>query len=354
MMRRLSLALPLLLLLLPAAAAAQGTTAEQIQRAVALYNNFQVEQARPILLNIISPNYLQQVLPSERVDAYKYLGASYAILGYPDTARTYFVAALDFDPFTDLDVDRFGPQELAEFNRAKLTIFKAGVAPIVPRVVNPRIDSTHYAFRVITTSRGQMNVTVLKQTDSTRNRVELFNGSNDGLRQIRWNGVKTNGEFADTGIYLVRVTAQRDGGAEIREQQFFRIEHHHEPLEQPIPPFNRATQLLRDSIPATAPYMDLAKGLFAAAATFGIASLTLNNDVNGYVTHVAGAGAAGVVAGSWSFLYRRKNRIISANAQENARREAERARYNAGVEARNNARLDARLVIITPVAGFSR
>lgn len=359
-MRRLYLAsllfvLPLVsLLLAPALGGAQGTTREQINRAIAMYNNLQVEAARPILLNIISPSYLQQVQPDERVDAYKYLGASYAVLGAPDTAATYFVAALDFDPFTDLDVDLFGPQELDAFNKAKRSIFKAGIAPVVSRLVNPRVDSTHYAFRVITTSRGQVNVTVLKQTDSTRNRVELFNGSNEGLRQVRWNGVLTSGQFADTGIYLVRVTAQRDGGgAEIREQQFFRIEHHHEPLEDLLPEF-RPEQKLVDRISTSAPYMDLAKGIFAAAATFGIAQFTLNQDVKGYTTHVAGAGVVGLVAGTWSFLYRRNNRTIADNARENARREAERARYNTAVQARNDARLDARLVIITPIAGFSR
>lgn len=343
------------LLLLPAAlgAQAEGTTREQIDRAIAMYNNFQVEQARPILLRIISPTYLQQVLPSERVDVYKYLGASYALLNHPDTARTYFTAALDFDPFTDLDVNVFGPQELAAFNEAKRIIFKVGVAAIRPKLIIPREDTSAYAFRIITTSRGQMRVEIISQPDSNRVRELLFQDYNDGLRQIRWNGVLRSGQFADTGIYMIRVTAQRDGGSPNTAQQFFRIEHHFDPLEDTLPQF-LPEQLLQDRIPASAPYMDLAKGLFAAAASFGVATLTLNQDVTGWQTHAAGAGAVGLVAGGWSFLYRRQNRTIGPNAAENARRQAERRAHNLAVESRNKAKLDARQIIITPIAGFSR
>lgn len=350
MIRRLCL---LALLVFPAVAGGQGTTREQIQRAVAMYNNFQVEQARPILLNIISANYLQPVSPTERVEVYKYLGASYALLSHPDTARTYFTAALDFDPFTDLDVNVFGPQELAAFNEAKRRIFKVGVAPIRSKLIVPRLDTSAYAFRIITTSRGQMNVTILSQPDSNRVRELLFQDYNDGLRQIRWNGVLRSGQFADTGIYMIRVTAQPDGGSPFTAQQFFRLEHHFDPLEDTLPPF-RPEQLLPDRIANSAPYMDLAKGFFAAAASFGLATLTLNQDVSGWQTHAAGASAVGLLAGGWSFLYRRQNRTIGPNAAENTRRQAERRRHNDAVEARNRAKLDARLIIITPIAGFSR
>ena len=349
-MRRLYL---LTLLAIPAALSGQGTTREQIDRAIAMYNNFQVEQARPILLNIISPSYLQPVLPAERVDVYKYLGASYALLSHPDTARTYFTAALDFDPFTDLDVAVFGPQELAAFNDAKRRIFKVGVAPIRPKLIIPREDTSAYGFRIITTSRGQMNVTIMSQPDSNKVREILFQDYNDGLRQIRWNGVLRSGQFADTGIYMIRVTAQPDGGSPYTAQQFFRIEHHFDPLEDSLPPF-RPEQLLQDRIPTSAPYMDLAKGIFAAAASFGVATLTLNQDVIGWQTHAVGAGAVGLIAGGWSFLYRRQNRTIGPNAAENARRQAERAAHNLAVETRNKAKLDARQIIITPIAGFSR
>lgn len=341
-----------ILSLFPAVAGAQ-TTAELIARAKNFYNNFQVEAARPILLGIISPNYLQQVLPSERVEAYKYLGASYALMEKPDSARIFFAAALDFDPFTDLDVNTFSAVELREFNEAKKTIFKVGVAPIRNRLVNPRNDSTSYVFRTITTGRGVLNARILSQPDTMRTQIPLYSGSNDGLRNIRWSGTRPNGQFADTGVYVIRVSAQQTGGQEQTEQEFFRLEHHYEALEDTLPTF-RPEQLLQERISTVAPYWDLGKGVLAAAASFGLASVALNNDVKGWSSHMAVAGGAGLLAGSVSFFYRRGNRTIRANADENARRQAQRTAFNDAVRARNQQRLDARFVIITPVAGFSR
>ena len=348
MIRRLLL----LLTLLPAVAAAQ-TTAELIARAKNHYNNFNVEEARPILLRIISPNYLNPVLPAERVEALKYLGASYALLTKPDSARLFFAAALDFDPFTDLDVQTFSAVELGEFNEAKKTIFKVGVAPIRNRLVNPRNDSTSYVFRTITTGRGVLVARILSQPDTTRTHVELFSGSNDGLRNIRWNGVLSNGQFADTGVYVIRVSASQGSGQQQTEQQFFRLEHHHEPLEDTLPAF-RPEQLLQERISTIAPYWDLGKGTLAAAASFALASVALNSDVKGSTVHMAAAGATGLLVGVGSFLYRRGKPTIRANADENARRQAQRTAFNNAVRARNQQKLDARFIIITPVAGFSR
>ena len=348
MIRRLFL----LLTLLPAVATAQ-TTAELLTRAKAHYNNFNVEEARPILLRIISPNYLNQVLPEQRVEALKYLGASYALLTKPDSARLFFAAALDFDPFTDLDVQAFSAVELGEFNEAKKTIFKVGVAPIRNRLVNPRNDSTSYVFRTITTGRGVLTARILSQPDTTRTRVPLYQGSNDGLRNIRWNGTLSNGQFADTGVYVIRVSAAQSNSQEQTEQQFFRLEHHHEALEDTLPEF-RPEQLLQERISTIAPYWDLGKGFLAAAAAFGLASVALNSDVKGWSTHMGIAGIAGLGAGAGSFLYRRSHQTIRANADENSRRQAQRTAFNNAVRARNQQKLDARFVIITPVAGFSR
>ena len=109
----------LLCLLLPTLAVAQASTEEQLKRAVDMYNGFNIEGARPILLNIISPNNLLSVSPEQKVKALKYLGASYAVLDRPDSAVYFFTAALDYDPFTDLDPQEFSAAELAAFSRAK-------------------------------------------------------------------------------------------------------------------------------------------------------------------------------------------------------------------------------------------
>ena len=342
-----------LIAVLPAALLAQGTTFEKIQRAKQLYANFRVEEARPILVEIIAPGYLQPVSPTERVEAYKYLGASYALLGHADTARTFFTAALDFDPFTDLDPNEFSPSEIAAFNEATRGLFKVGVAPIQSQTIRPREDSTAYLFRVVTTSRGNLTITIMSQPDTMRAYEVLFQDSNDGPRPIPWKGILNSGEFAPEGTYMIRAMGSRGAGLPTVSSQLFRLEYHHEALEDTLPPFG-AGQLLRDSIPASAPYMDLAKGVLAALSAGAVASLTLNNDVKGWEPHVASASLAGLVAGGWSFLYRRQNRTIRANAEENARRQARRAEFNRGVYERNGQRLAERWLIITPVAGFSR
>ena len=55
-----------------------------------------------------------------------------------------------------------------------------------------------------------------------------------------------------------------------------------------------------------------------------------------------------------SFLYRRQNRSISENVRENQCRNNERRAFNDRVSRTNQARLDRRLLIITPASGFTR
>ena len=355
-MRRL---LPVLAVLLAAAALprfapAQGTTKDNIDRAIAMYKAFNVEGARPLLQAIVSPAYLQPVTPAERVAAYKYLGASYALLDKQDTAITFFVAALDFDPFTDLDLEEFSPAELSAFNMARSRIFKVGVKPVLSKVINPRVDSTAYVFRLISTSRASLMVVDLVNQGDTTKKENLLRQPNEGPRQIRWLGVLQSGLFADSGIYMLRVQATKEGSSQpVEAQQFFRLEHAFEPLEDTLPSFTSA-QLLQEQIPTRAPYMDLIKGVVAGGMAFGLATVAMNSYVKGWQTHALSAAAVSVGAGTWSFFYRRANRSIGDNVRENARRQAQRAAFNAAVQARNRVRLDNRFIILTPVTGFSR
>src|ERR1044071_9331299 len=110
-----------LLMAAPQPVRAQSTQ-QLIDSATKLYEGFNVEAARPILLRIISPGYLQQVTSEQKATAFKYLGASYAVLASPDSAKQFFVAALDFDPFTDLDPTKFAASELSAFNDAKSSL----------------------------------------------------------------------------------------------------------------------------------------------------------------------------------------------------------------------------------------
>ena len=91
------------------ALAGQGSTGELLGQAHEFYERLEVERALPLLRQIVSPNWPFEVTPEQRVDAYKYLGACLALAGKRDSAVLYFRAAIERDPFTDLDPSRFTP-----------------------------------------------------------------------------------------------------------------------------------------------------------------------------------------------------------------------------------------------------
>ena len=78
-MRRFAFA-TMLFVATPALAHAQASTQQRIEQAIQLYEAFNVEAARPILAGIVSASYLQQVTAEQRATAYKYLGASLAVI----------------------------------------------------------------------------------------------------------------------------------------------------------------------------------------------------------------------------------------------------------------------------------
>jgi hypothetical protein len=347
-MRRLCAAA--LVLATPSIAFAQGTTADQIRRAVDMYNNFNIEGARPILQQIISPSYLQRVEPEERVTAYKYLGASFAVLDKADSAAIFFTAALDFDPFTDLDPREFSAAELNAFNTAKQRLFKVALRPITPRI----IDST-YAFRLISTHRSSISVDLIDQRDTLRKEV-LYQGENDGPRELRWNGLLRGGQRADSAIYELRVVGRSllasMAGSTTTDRQLFRIEHVYEPLEDTLPEIP-PSELLQQEHRQAAPWFDLMKGAAVGVAAVALPLAALDKDVR-YQAHAATAGAVGLGSAVIALLYRRANRTIPANVRENTRRQTERANFNAGVRRRNLDRLNATTLLICPPTGCPR
>ena len=198
-----------LLLVVPGRSRAQSTD-DKINQAVALYVKFEIEAARPLLQEVLSPTWLQPISTEQRVTAYKYLGASYAVIGKPDSAANYFVAALAYDAFTDLDRNLFSPPELAAFDLAKTKIFKVGIQPpFRAKVVNPQSttpDSTIYTFRITTTQRAQVTVTLTSKAakDSGLSQT-VFNGQSDGVNDIPWNG-RINNRLAPAGTYEFKVS----------------------------------------------------------------------------------------------------------------------------------------------------
>lgn len=347
MIRRAALAV---LLLAPVALPGQQSTESELRRAIQYYNSFNIEGARPILENILSPSYLRSVTPTQRVTALKYLGASYAVLDRSGEAINYFIAALDFDPFTSLDPREFSATEQAAFTQAKQRIFKVGIRPISARI----IDST-FVFRLVTTHRANLTVTLIDTRDPARREV-LFQAENDGLREIPWNGLLRNGERADSAIYELEVRGHSmlaaGGGVPTVDRQLFRIEHAFAPLEDTLPAFG-SDELLIEEYQQAATWLDLVKGGALAAAAVAIPVLALNNDVP-WKSHATIAATVGAASGGIAFQYRRSHRKIPANVAENERRRAQRNEFNAAVRARNAARVAQTILLICPATGCPR
>ena len=360
-MRRLALAT--LLLATPALARAQQATETRLLNAIARYEAFDVEGARPVLLQIISPGYLEQVTQVQRATAYKYLGASYAVLAAPDTAITYFRAALDFDPFTDLDPAKFAASELEAFNRAKAEIFKVAMREIPgPALLRPQpglaLETAAYTFTFISTQRSNMRI-VLQQTarvpggDSIPDQI-LVTGTNDGVRTFAWRGTQNNGQFAPPGTYTIIVSAtslQGNNAREERDSKTFRLEHLLEPLEDTLPTLNPndPTQLLPTEYRQFAIWQDLIKGGFVGAVAAVALPGIVGSDINTLPHALGSAGLVAVGAGA-SFLYRRKNPQIRVNVAENQRRQKVRSDFNARIRASNDQRRSRTVMVMTPVA----
>lgn len=340
------LVLTALLLGVPVVGRAQ--TEENLRRAIDMYAQFNIEGARPILLNIISPSYLLSVSTEQKVRAFKYLGASYAVLDKPDSAVSFFMAALDHDPFTDLDPREFSASELGAFNLAKQRIFKLAIKPVVPQ----RLDTNH-VFRMVSTHRANLTVELLQQTDSNRREV-LFQGESDGPREIRWSGLLRSGLRADSVIYELRtIGASRvQLGSTGSDRQLFRIEHVFEPLEDTLPPIP-ASELLPEQYSQSAPLVDMIKGGALVIAAIALPMIALDNDIS-WKAHAASAALIGAASAGISFSYRKNHRGIPANVRENNRRREQRELFNKGVRDRNQARKAATILLICPVTGCPR
>lgn len=342
----------LLLLALPVAGVAQST-AENLKKAQDLYATFQVEPARAILQQLVSSGYLLSITPEQKAVAEKYLGATYVDLGKPDSALTFFEAAIDFDPFTDLDPNIFSPADLGVFNTAKTKLFKVGIAPVDTTLIDPG-SNTGARFRFITTQRAQLTVQLIGPRDTT----ELYSGSNDGLRDVTWLGVVRSGtgQAADT-TYDLRATGlvSATGAQPVTDKVTLRIERVIEPLEDTLPPLS---DTLPDKYESGKIALDLVKGIFVGAGAVGMPLLMLNGTSkdlgSNFSMHLAVGAALGFVSGVTSFYWRTTHRDIAANVAENQRRNALRRQFNDAVVQRNNDKRSRMKFIVTPLTGVGR
>jgi hypothetical protein len=337
---------------IPRAARAQSNTAEMLEGAVRLYEELQVERALVMLRQVISPNSPFEVSRLQRVEAYKYLGASLAILGMRDSALVYFRAALERDPFVDLDESTFTRTERTVFAEARRASFSLGIRPVQPARIDPATES--FTFQFVTTHAADVRVTA-RAVGDTAPRL-LLQRDIDGNSEVRWNGLRPDGRLAAAGRYeLTAVGRSLLSGAADSSVVFFDLRLERPELEDTLPTLGPA-KLLAERQGRSAAGMDLLRGVGIAAAALLMPRVIgrggFGTGGKGMLvgTFAAAATAVGVAAS----LDRQRHPEITANVVENQRRRAERASANAEILRRNAERLTLTKLVITPAAGLAQ
>lgn len=345
------LAMVVLLAAAPAIARAQANTAETLADAMRLYEDLQVERAVVLLRQVISPSSPYEVSREQRVQAYKYLGAALAVLGKSDSAVVYLRAALERDPFTDMDAQSFSPAERAALAEARTRTFAVAVRPVEDNAIDPRTE--RLSFAVLTTHGAALRVDVRGAGRGTTEleTATLLDGESEGLREIPWNGVLSDGRLAPAGRYALVVTGRsRLTGRADSTRIWFDLRHERQALEDTLPPLT-AAELLPERNSASVAGRDLLRGVAVAAGALLAHSAIADRHLGGGGRYAAAVAGAGLVAGTGAFVFRLRHRDIPENVVENARRVDERMRHNAGVRARNAERLAQTRLIVAPAAG---
>jgi len=338
-------ALLLVVALAPATLHAQAD--EQLRQAIRRYENLEIEQARLLFQQVISPSSPFPVSEAQRVTALSYLGATLATLGQRDSALTYFVAAIQRDALVDLDPRRFSEQERQVFTDARRRIFRVGMRPVPRDTLDPRDDRVN--LTVATTHPGIVRVELVNTANETR--YLLFEGDVDGPRDVAFNGlVPRSGDFVPAGAYDLVVV----GESRVLEQRrdstgaLVEILHLVDPLEDTLASF-RPDELLQERRPATSAARDLLFGIGVATAALLSGELIGKGALGGGAGLAAPIAVGGAGAGLWAFLYRRTHLEIPENIAANERRQAERARRNAEIMRQNAARRAATHIILRPL-----
>jgi hypothetical protein len=323
--------------------AASSDPAATLARAVKLYEDLQVERAVALLRPLADP--LSAATPAQRVSAYKYMGASLAILGARDSAVAAFSAAVARDPFLDLDPQTFTAAEREAFAQARRQTYRVAVRPVAAAVIDPRLE--RLPLVLVATHAGALRA----ELSGPGGRASLLYESGvEGARELAWAGVLDDGRLAPPGRYelLLRGQSALGGGAD-SARVYLDVRHQVEPLEDTLPALGPA-QLLPERHPRAASTRALAGGAAVALAALAIPAVVGNSHLGGGGLAVGGA-AAGLAGGGLGFLVRRAHPEIPANAAENSRRRADRARHNALVVERNAERRARTRLAIAPAAG---
>jgi hypothetical protein len=329
------------------AAVAQGNTDEALSQGITLYENLDVERALVVLRRVISPSSPFEVSREQRVTAYKYLGAALAILGQPDSSIVYFRAALERDPFLDLDPDRFTQQEQTALAEARKRSFATGLRRLTESRWDPAREGI--TFAAVTTHQAALRLEI--QPGDGGPAIALHDREGDGIREIAWNGILGT-RLAAPGAYEVRAIGRSLITGRVDSTSLpFTLRHDFPTLEDTLPAL-RADELLPERRPPSAGRISLMKGAAVAAATLLIPRLTghshLRDGGNGMAT-IAATAATG--AGVMALVITRRSPEIPANIAQNNLRRAERAAVNAAIARRNQERLALTKIVLLPGAG---
>jgi len=271
---------------------------------------------------------------------------SIAVAGKRDSAVLYFRAAIERDPFTDLDPSLFTPAQLATFGEARRRTLAVAVRPVQPARVDPR--TARVTFTVVATHAALVDVKL--SASGAGPPLSLFQGTMDGVREIAWDGLLADRRLAPAGRYTLAVAGRsRITGGSDSARVYFDLRHEVETLEDTVPDLDRG-RLLPERISAEAARHDVPKGLGVAAAALLIAGAATDlggGERAGAAVVAATAAVTGVVA----FRAHRQHGAIPENVAANARRRAERDSANASIRGRNADRIAATLLLVSPAAG---
>ncbi len=321
---------------------------QQLDQAIARYENLETARARTLFEQVISPTTPFPVSEPERVIAYKYLGALQVAAGKPDSARIYFQAAIGRDPLVDLDPRSFSEQERQAFQAAKQSLFRVGLRPLRNDTLDPSHDRAG-TIGFATTHSGRIVVTLINTTDDRP--YQLFDGVVEGPRDVTFSGRNPNGiGFIPPGVYDVRVSGSSMtlSGNEDSTSALVEIGWLREPLEDTIQAFS-ANDTLPAQVPASAATRDFGLGAVIAAGAILASKVVGSSELQGSSTMSSSVAGLGIVTGLYAYMHRRSHPEIPANVTENAARRDRRDSRNRAIMARNTDRIAATRLTVRPL-----
>ena len=327
---------------------AQRAPGEVLSRGIILYEELQLERAVVLLREVTSPSNTAATM-ADRVQAMKYLGATFSLLGQRDSAIAYFRRMLERDPFVDLDPAVFTAQERQLFTLARRQTFVVGVRTLSDTGFVPGQGGV--SLRFVTTQHARVQAIVRRPGEAEP--LATFRWTAEGASESPWDGLDQKGERLPGGRYQLDVTATAitDSASDTVTLRFD-VSYDHEPLEDSL--VFDPQSLLPERRPPSIARSQLAAGLALASFAIAVPRVIGHDDLSGTRKHAVVMASVTASGGIASFFLLRRGSGIPGNVLENARRREQHARQNREIRERNAARFRDARMIITPTIGESR